>query len=303
MKKFKIVVFLSIFVCCFGIFSSALAATNISNTNRYAYSENLGWVDFGTAEGNVIVANSELTGYAWSENAGWISLNCANDNDGCSPSYKVVNDGTGNLSGYAYSENTGWINFAPTGGGVTINPGKGIFSGWAWSENAGWISFNCLTAGSCTNSYEVSTTWREQFTLNYSAGENGSIIGTSAQTVNYGADGTLVTAVPSAGYHFVSWSDAYPRDYRTDTNIIANKSVTATFVANPSGGGSGILYTPPVITPAMTQEQTVSSVEGVLQSLEIYLQQSSTSAGNQAVKIQIIQQILRILTQILAGLT
>src|SRR5204862_8102213 len=46
------------------------------------------------------------------------------------------------------------------------------------------------------------------YTLTYTAGVNGSITGTTPQTVNHGADGTPVTAVPAAGYHFVNWSDA-----------------------------------------------------------------------------------------------
>ena len=41
------------------------------------------------------------------------------------------------------------------------------------------------------------------YTLTYTAGANGTIIGTTPQTVNHGANGTAVTAVPDAGYHFV----------------------------------------------------------------------------------------------------
>ena len=41
------------------------------------------------------------------------------------------------------------------------------------------------------------------YTLTYNAGAGGSISGTSPQTVNYGASGTPVTAVPNTGYSFV----------------------------------------------------------------------------------------------------
>ena len=71
------------------------------------------------------------------------------------------------------------------------------------------------------------------FTLTYTAGTNGTITGTSPQTVNYGSDGTLVTAVPDAGYNFVSWSDGIDTAARTDINVTANISVTATFVKRP----------------------------------------------------------------------
>ena len=59
-------------------------------------------------------------------------------------------------------------------------------------------------------------------TLTYTAGANGTITGISPQTVNYGADGTTVTAVPNTGYHFVDWSDGVLTPARTDTNVTAN---------------------------------------------------------------------------------
>ena len=75
-----------------------------------------------------------------------------------------------------------------------------------------------------TASFEINT-----YTLTYTAGAHGWINGTSPQTVNHGADGTAVTAVPDTGYHFVSWSDGVLTASRTDTNITANLSVTADF--------------------------------------------------------------------------
>ena len=70
------------------------------------------------------------------------------------------------------------------------------------------------------------------YTLTYTAGANGTITGISPQTVNHGASGTAVTAVPNAGYHFVSWSDGVRRPTRTDTNVTADMTVTATFAIN-----------------------------------------------------------------------
>ncbi|MFH1737892.1 MAG: S-layer homology domain-containing protein [bacterium] len=140
----------------------AFAATTgtISSTNRYAWSENAGWIDFGTSEGNVVVSDTALTGYAWGENVGWVSLNCSNTSSCGTVDYKVTNDGEGTLGGHAWSENMGWILFSPDNGGVTINS-SGIFSGWAWGENVGWITFNCSDTSSCaTVDYKVSTGWR-----------------------------------------------------------------------------------------------------------------------------------------------
>ncbi|OGO36967.1 MAG: hypothetical protein A2147_09840 [Chloroflexi bacterium RBG_16_57_8] len=70
------------------------------------------------------------------------------------------------------------------------------------------------------------------YTLTYTAGANGSISGTSPQTVASESSGTAVTAVAATGYHFVSWSDGSTANPRTDTNVTANTSVTANFAAD-----------------------------------------------------------------------
>jgi len=69
------------------------------------------------------------------------------------------------------------------------------------------------------------------YTLTYTASTGGTISGTASQTVNSGSSGSAVTAVPDAGYAFVSWSDAVATASRTDSSVIANKSVTASFAA------------------------------------------------------------------------
>lgn len=141
----------------------ALASTTdgtIDTTNRYVWTENTGWLDFGTSEGNVHVTDSALSGYAWGENIGWISLNCSNTDSCATVDYKVTNNSEGTLGGYAWSENVGWIDFDPANGGVTINS-SGVFSGYAWGELVGWIVFNCSNEDSCaTVDYTVTTDWR-----------------------------------------------------------------------------------------------------------------------------------------------
>ena len=115
----------------------------VDTTYKYAWGENIGWINFGADNGNVHITDSALSGYALSETVGWINL----DN--------IVNDGAGNLSGYAWSENTGYINFNPTNSRVIINS-LGEFTGSALSENIGWIIFDCDTSA-C-----VKTDWRPQ---------------------------------------------------------------------------------------------------------------------------------------------
>jgi hypothetical protein len=85
-------------------------------------------------------------------------------------------------------------------------------------------------------------------TLTYTAGSNGTISGTSPQTVAHGSNGTAVEAVPNTGYHFVDWSDGSTANPRTDQNVTEDISVTAnfeinsytlTYTAGPNGSISG----------------------------------------------------------------
>ncbi len=145
------------------------SATNgiIDSTYKYAWGENIGWINFGTSGGNIYVTSEGLTGYAWSENYGWINLH-ANELTGGS----VTNDGEGNLGGNAWGEGLGWINFS----GVTIDE-DGYFLGYATIENDGsQISFNCSNTSSCGSSdFKVRTDWRATVPGTVS----GSVLGSS----------------------------------------------------------------------------------------------------------------------------
>jgi len=95
----------------------------------------------------------------------------------------------------------------------------------------------------------------DTYTLSYAAGAHGTLTGMTPQTVNYGSDGTAVTAVADPGYHFVDWSDGKTSATRTDTNVTANNSVTANFTLNAytltyTAGSNGTLTgtTPQTVT-------------------------------------------------------
>ncbi|MEK7107897.1 MAG: hypothetical protein AAB814_01880, partial [Patescibacteria group bacterium] len=81
------------------LFATAAYASStngtINSTNRYAWTENAGWLDFGASLGAAAVTDSALSGYAFSETLGWISLNCANDSSCATVDYKVSNNGNG----------------------------------------------------------------------------------------------------------------------------------------------------------------------------------------------------------------
>ena len=123
----------------------------------------------------------------------------------------MVLDNTGGLdrTGYAFN---GW-NTAADGSGTGYSPGAAFFMG--------------------SSSVTLYAQWGiHQYTLTYTAGADGSIAGTSPQTINHGSNGNTVTAVPNTGYHFVQWSDGMMTASRTDMNITGNISVTATFAIN-----------------------------------------------------------------------
>lgn len=67
------------------------------------------------------------------------------------------------------------------------------------------------------------------FTLTYTAGANGVIIGTSPQTVGISEDGSAVAAAPNAGYRFVDWTDGDTTNPRQDVYVQADITVTANF--------------------------------------------------------------------------
>jgi|GEM_PF-3813809 len=134
----------------FFAFSASAADYPVKDTDKYAYAENAGWVNFKpTGQGATLHANgasSFLTGYVWAENVGYIKL--AYDNNAVAPFTNTTNsnwgvnaDAAGNLSGYAWSKTSGWIKFDHSYTPVTFNTSTGVFDGYAWSQNLGWIHF------------------------------------------------------------------------------------------------------------------------------------------------------------------
>ncbi|MCG8795915.1 InlB B-repeat-containing protein [Tenacibaculum finnmarkense] len=70
----------------------------------------------------------------------------------------------------------------------------------------------------------------KNYTVKYTAGNNGSITGDLNQTIEEGKVTSEVKAIADAGYEFVKWSDGNTSDTRTDI-ADADKEFTAEFVA------------------------------------------------------------------------
>jgi hypothetical protein len=109
-----------------------------------------------------------------------------------------------------------------------------------------------------TTSDYVFTTLTPTYNITYTAGANGSLTGTNPQTVNYGLNGSAVTAVADFGYHFVNWSDNSVANPRIDTNVKGNISVTANFAAASGAGGGYGDRTTPIISSITTSTKTNS---------------------------------------------
>ena len=106
-------------------------------------------------------------------------------------------------------------------------------------------------------------------TLTYNAGAGGSISGATPQIVDYGTNGTAVEALPDTGYHFLQWNDSSAMNPRTDTNVTADVTVTATFAINTytltynAGPGGSISGTTPQTVDYGTSGAAVEAVPSV----------------------------------------
>ena len=126
-----------------------------------------------------------------------------------------------------------------------------------WTGNTGTINNPNAASSTITmnGNYSITANFAQDsgttYTLTYTAGANGSISGTTPQTVVQGGSGTPVTAVANPSYHFVNWSDSSTANPRTDSNVTADISVTANF-AQDSG-------TPPSISTGYAANITTNS--------------------------------------------
>ncbi|MBN2451700.1 MAG: choice-of-anchor D domain-containing protein, partial [Lentisphaeria bacterium] len=105
-----------------------------------------------------------------------------------------------------------------------------VFSRWTSIGGATFSTQNPLTVTAVSVDLALTAEFvLKTYTLTYTAGAGGTITGTTPQTVEHGADGAAVTAVPGEGFRFVQWSDGVTTTTRQDTNVAADITVTAEF--------------------------------------------------------------------------
>ncbi|TRZ44709.1 HYR domain-containing protein, partial [bacterium] len=186
-------------------------------------------------------ALSQTLTAGWTANNNTITFDGNTSDGGSTATQTIATDANANLTSNGFTK-TGYT-FA---GWNTLANGTGTDYANGASYTMGTASVNLFAK------WTINT-----FTLTYTAGANGSIVGDSPQTVDYNASGTLVTATPTTGYHFTSWSDGVLTASRTDTNVLGNISVTANFAIDESQD-----TTPPVIAAHDPVTAEATSVSG-----------------------------------------
>ncbi|MBC7836397.1 hypothetical protein H7X87_01295 [Acetobacteraceae bacterium] len=134
------------------------AASNAGVFSGYAWSDNIGWIDFNPVNGSgVYVSPTDgitLGGYAWSDNIGWISFNensgCPSGLGQCRPYLQGSKPGSIRLYGWAYAVSAsdgwdGWISLRgnDTNAAASVSGSTLTFNGYAWgSEVVGWVQYS-----------------------------------------------------------------------------------------------------------------------------------------------------------------
>src|SRR3989344_4930595 len=80
-KRFLFLGFLGVIfvLVCLSFFFTQLALASETNgtidaTSKYAWGENIGWINFGCDNCDVVITDASITGNAWSTQFGWINL-------------------------------------------------------------------------------------------------------------------------------------------------------------------------------------------------------------------------------------
>lgn len=219
---------------CFSLFCRlpAWAESNISDSYKYAWSENAGWQNWKSTYAQATVYSTYLAGYVWAENIGWIKLGSTPTNGSYANTSSTDwgvnrNSTTGYLSGFAWSENAGWINFSSR---PSIDAATGKFNGYAWGENIGWIHFQNASPEYRVQMLPAAPTVTTQAVTN---------VGTSSATGN----GNITDlGIPNPTAHGVCWSTSANPTIANSKVDRGAASATGAFTAAITGLAEGTTY-------------------------------------------------------------
>lgn len=132
----------------------------------------------------------------------------------------------------------------------------------------GVLTWTCSGVNSTVNA--SCTAYIPVYTVNFVAGANGTLQGTTPQTITYNLNTSTVTALPATGYHFVNWTEGATVVSTTPdlmvTNVVAPHTYTANFAINTyllnfvAGAGGSITGTTPQTINHAANATTVTAV-------------------------------------------
>jgi hypothetical protein len=241
-------------------------ATQLSVSNAqgtvYWYTGGCGTTFVGTGNPLTVYPTTTTTYYARNYNSSGFSSGCASVTVTVNQPASTPTSASGSPTGttaadlsFGGSTGSGTITYYwVVGTSSSVTYGSGIAQGSTTATTAVAIGLSQSTTyflrvyanNLCGNSsYFTSSSFRTHSVLTYLAGPNGSISGTTPQTVVNGGNGTSVTAVPDTEYNFVNWNDGLTDNPRTELNVTNSLTATANFAANRLS-----FLTQPVNTPA-----------------------------------------------------
>ena len=113
------------------------------------------------------------------------------------------------------------------------------------------VSYTYSTPSVTTDCAVSATFGINLYAVTFAAGPNGTLSGSTIQTIPHGSSSTQVTATADTGYHFVNWTGDNGFATTTDnpltvSNVTSTHAISAHFAANPhtltvntAGAGSG----------------------------------------------------------------
>lgn len=103
-----------------------------------------------------------------------------------------------------------------------------------WSEGAMIVGANALlTVYNVAADHSYTANFAiDSYSVTFKSLGNGTLTGTTSQTVNVGANATTVTAVPATGYHFVNWTESGTVVGTSTALDVANITAAHVYTAN-----------------------------------------------------------------------
>jgi uncharacterized repeat protein (TIGR02543 family) len=222
------------------VYMTALGELPIATKSGYSFTE---WNSMPDGSG---ISYDESTIYIWVADSGLFAQYAPNN---YLLSFNTAGGSTVNSKTVTYGSPVGALD-VPTKSSY-------VFDGWYSEPYGEGTQYTDATLYEIAGGYLLFANWiGDEYTLSYIAGIGGSLTGLTLQTIQNGADGSEVVAVPNIGYLFGAWSDGVLTAARRETNVTANLIMTASFVGDTytltyTAGAGGTL--------SGNQNQTVNS--------------------------------------------